>query len=687
MKRAYRQHIYTLLIMAALAIFMSYPVIFHLRHSLAGKGGDPWQAMWRFEHKGSGGYQDLIRDFSGTGGIGLTNISVWPWMPLHYVFGEPVAYNLVWILNMVLSGYAMALFIKLLTNQEKIASPAPLLAGIAYMLLPYRSAHALGHFGAMQLQWIPFLCAAILVYIRKPTIWKIALVGVLFSVQAWSEHHYALWMLLFGVVVIIAYRKELAQRLRGSRITSGMTTHTLLLLLILIFGVIVPYIPTIQLARTNSDALELGREQTIRFSADLFSFITPSPQHPLWGSFFDRLFGQYFTGNDAESVQYLGVSIIIVILFFHRHIPVRQKRLWIYAIIVFGLISLGPVLHVFGRETSIPLPYALIAHLPVFSAIRVVARAGALVGFAVCVLFGWAIATNIHRPRTAIIAGIVILLEFLFLPFPMQSATLSPVYHEISTLPGSRIIEIPAATNYTSASRSLYASALHGKEVIGNIALERGQSEEAYELSKSVPGIRQLLYLRTTELLDNRPEFFQQNLSETLPDAMKWLDAAAIIVHTDSLSPVQQQAISRFLTAIPALTKRSFGDADLYVLNPPKVSSDGVFLTRGEGWENIGYDPKRDSVFAEIPKQASITVINTNIFPTPIRISFSVPPEGHANIQLRDAQGIHNFVQNESMKFTTVVFIGPGATELTLVNTGGDTAIIQNPIFFMVAHP
>src|SRR3989344_8075816 len=209
MQGVHRQHGFALLLMAILAIFMSYPVIFHLSDSLVGQGGDPWQAMWRFEHKGSGGVQDFIQDFTGSGDARLINMSVWPWMPLHYMFGEPVAYNLVWLIIMALSGYAMALFVKILAKQASIFAAAPLLAGIAYMFLPYRSAHALGHFGAMQLQWIPFICAAVLIYVRKPTAWKIVLIGSLFSIQAWTEHHYALWLGIFGLVAAVVYRKEM----------------------------------------------------------------------------------------------------------------------------------------------------------------------------------------------------------------------------------------------------------------------------------------------------------------------------------------------------------------------------------------------------------------------------------------------------------------------------------------------
>lgn len=663
MQGVYRQHILALLLMAVLAIFMSYPVIFHMRDAVAGQGGDPWQTMWRFETKGHQISSQFWQDISGTGAPRLSNLSIWPWMPIHLAFGEPAGYNIIWIISIVLSGYAMAVFIKILTHQKSIFSSAPLLAGIAYMFLPYLSAQALGHFGAMQLQWIPFICAAALTYIRKPSAWKVILLGALFTVQSWTEHHYALWLSIFAVIAMVVYRKDLLRQLRGFRLKSGMTTNALIAIFFIIFGVIVPYIPTIKLA-LQSNTLELGTQQTSRFSADIFSFIVPSAQHPIWGSIFHTYFGQYFTGNAAESTQFLGLSVILAILFFHRHVPIKQKRLWVIAIVVFGLIGLGPVLHVFGKETRIALPYALLAHLPVFSAIRVVARAGVMVGFATVILFGWTIATNIHRTRTAVIVSIVLLLEFLVFPFPMQSAQLSPAYDAVTSSRGSRIIEIPAATNYTAASRSLYASALHNKHAIGNIALERGETSDTNEIAKTVPAIRQLLHLRTTELLEGRPEFFHQDLIETLPDAMEYLDAYTILVHTDSLSTLQNNALSNFLSRIPGLQKISYSDIDLYTLTQDKslLESDGVLFIRGNGWENIGYDPKRNSTFGEISNSAYATIVNLNPYSLRIELQYKLAPKTQGELQTQKT-----------------LIVEPGERNIVFTHTGPGKSIIQNP--------
>ncbi len=689
MKPVYREHFVALLLFSLLAVLMTLPVVSQMQSHIAGIGGDPWQTMWRFESKshlldGSSTIKEVAtkisEEFFGFGVPHLTNLSVWPWMPLHTAFGEPFAYNLIWILHFILAGYAMAILIKILTNQTSILRPAPLLAGIAYMFMPYHIAHSLGHFGAMQLEWIPFIVAATITFFRSPNIGKAILLGLLLTVQSWTEHHYIVWLSMFALIAALVYRNDLKRFFSSEYDKKKRSPSLIVLLFILTIGIVLPFIPTIRLAAQGSGALDLGVDQTIRFSADLFSFITPQPSHPIWGSVFNSLFGQYFTGNEAENVQYIGITLILAILFFHRHIPLQQKKLWGITLVFFGIMSLGPVLHLFGKATNIPLPYALLSNLPVFSAIRVIARSGVMVSFATAVLFGWVIATNFHRTRTSIIIGVVLVLEFLFIPFPMQSAKLSPVYDALTTIQGSTVLEIPAATNYVAASRSLYASTLHKKEVLGNIALERGQDETAYAFIKSIPGIRQLLYLRTTELSQQRNEFFEQDIAETLPDAMKYLDAHAIIVHTDSLSSVQNNAIATFLAKNPGFTKQSFGDALLYTLDTSKSShTDGVFMGRGEGWENIGYDPKRDSVFGEIPQSASVSIVNILDHPVSTRLSFSVPDNSPSGIAIHNEFGTVLQTANTGTTATFNTTVQPGVTILSFSPTDAGKGIIQNP--------
>lgn len=670
-----RKHWILLGIYAVLALIMTLPVIINPLHTIAGQGGDPWQTMWRFTTKAESGITGFWMDVSGKSDPQLVNLSVWPWMPIHMIFGEPLGYNVIFFLNFVLSGYAMALFIKYLTRSESILSPAPVLAGIAYMFAPYHIAHSLGHFGAMQMQWIPFIFTVALSALRSWRIWKLILLALLITIQSWEEHHYMVWLAVAGMIFCALYWKEFVATIRSH------IWGVVLLGILLCIGVVVPYIPTIQLQQTDSSAITSSTDQIIRFSADLFSFITPAPWHPLWGGIAHALFGQYFTGNEAESVQYLGIPLLIVIIFFGKHTPHKQRITWISIGGIFFILSLGPVLHVFGHITSIRLPYGLIEHLPVFSAIRTIARAGSMVTFAVCVLLAWVIATNQHRKIVSFAIGVLILLDFLFIPFPTQSAVLSPAYAALATIPGKNLIEIPAATNYVAASRSLFAQTIDHKEALGNIALERGQSADVFELAKSVPALRQLLYVRTTELQQDRPEFFQQDLRESLVDSMKWLDIHAILIHTDSISASQKGVLESFLESMKVFSKTSYGDADLYTLKPDaSYKTDGVLLVRGDGFEHIGYDPKRKSTFAEIPTSAAITLINVTQNSLPIELSLVVPNESPSDVAIQDTTGT---TLNKIDTGTERIFsmqLKPGETILRILSMGQDRAILQNPV-------
>ncbi len=203
--------------------------------------------------------------------------------------------------------------------------------------------------------------------------------------------------------------------------------------------------------------------------------------------------------------------------------------------------------------------------------------------------------------------------------------------------------------------------------MLGNIALERGESEDADNLIKSIPAVRQLLYLRTTDLEEQRSEFFDQDLAETLPDAMKYLNAYAVVVHTDSLSSVQKNAVANLFTTVPAFSRQSFGDVDVYTLNHSEASSDGVFVIRDEGWEDVGYDPKRESVFAEVPTEATVTIMNINSYPVTVTLAYTMAPESMGELQAEKN-----------------ITVDPGQREVKFRHVGNGKSIIQNPSFTVI---
>lgn len=681
MNQAFKRHIAALALYTVLTLLMTLPVVFRLNTHVAGTGGDPWQTLWRFTDKAnqlkSALHQGQVSHFIATELLGqgdpqLVNLSVWPWMPLHLIFGEPTAYNLIWLLSFILSGYAMYLLTSWLFREygawenEATALQRQLpafLAGMMYMFLPYHVAQAQGHFGAMQLQWLPFILLAGFYWLKRPAILKSVLLAALIIIQAWTEHHYLLWLVLFGIVFGLFNRQQRMRAVKRAWLPLGV------MILLAALGIFLSYAPTIKLAAQPTSRLALGQEQTIRFSADPFAYVTPASFHPLWGQVFDTVYSRFFTGNLAEATHFLGFVPLLLSLFFHQQIPRQQKKFWLVIGAIFFIISLGPRLHLMGRVTPLRLPYAMIDSWPIFNTIRAVARASVMVSLATTILFGWVLQTQMRRVGSAVAVGILILIEFLFMPVPMQSAVLNPAYAAIQALPGKSLVEIPAATNYILASRSLYASTIHGKQVLGSIALERANTDQI-DASKAIPGLRQLLYVRTGSVRKDRLEFFGQDLTETTTDALRLYGVAAILVHPDSLDALQQATVKNFLEKELRLTGIHYDDTILYPVDSSRLpTSDGVMLHRDAGWSNVGYDAKRNSYFAEVGQRATVTINNLNQTARAITLFFERLPDNPSELTIR-VNG-----QPQSGTFT----VPPGETVVEFSTTSPRPVILKNP--------
>jgi hypothetical protein len=78
-----------------------------------------------------------------------------------------------------------------------------------------------------------------------------------------------------------------------------------------------------------------------------------------------RSYWSILPGDANENSVYLGWAVVFLLLYVWRRCPVVPSlRLWFFIVICFGVLALGPVLHVWGAEYSvIKLPYALLEKL------------------------------------------------------------------------------------------------------------------------------------------------------------------------------------------------------------------------------------------------------------------------------------------------------------------------------------
>ena len=136
-----------------------------------------------------------------------------------------------------------------------------------------------------------------------------------------------------------------------------------------------------------------GPVQSIAYSrqlaSDLFSFIVPTSNQAIAPQRATRLADGLVGGNLAENGSYLGIVLILVLLgivWRWRHELIVQ-----IAAIVGGaaaVLSLGDVLHLHGKSLHVPLPFGVVARLPLLnsaSASRFAIPVGMFAGLLVAV--------------------------------------------------------------------------------------------------------------------------------------------------------------------------------------------------------------------------------------------------------------------------------------------------------------
>lgn len=97
------------------------------------------------------------------------------------------------------------------------------------------------------------------------------------------------------------------------------------------------------------------------YAADLLGVVVPTI-HQLIGTDATITWG----GNDSENGSYLGVPLLLVLVgLAWRFRSVAVVRFAAVLGVVAWVLSLGERLHVAGEETGVPLPYSLVAQLPV----------------------------------------------------------------------------------------------------------------------------------------------------------------------------------------------------------------------------------------------------------------------------------------------------------------------------------
>jgi hypothetical protein len=477
-----RQYVLWLVGYLLLALVITWPAVLSPLSAVMGSTvGDNFEMMrntWWFRFALLNGepfyYQTYLGYPQGFSSIALAanQLQYFPAWVLALFLPLPLTYNVMIWLTMALNGWAMAVLMRDLLQED---APA-LAAGAVFMTAPTLQAHLVeGHAGLLVMWPVPLFVWALLRALRTEHhfwAWGAAAV-VLFNLSP-SGHMlqviYVLMPLSLAIFLWLVSRQEWrsVQRLV---VILGAAGAVLLLFLQ----------PMIRDTLATSAYVEAGG--AVRYSADLLSIVSPSFYHPLWGGL---PWPRAVLGvNMAEGSSYIGVVVALLALLALWRRPEARWWGWL-ALLAYGL-SLGPLLKVMDQpvvldlgdyRTFVPLPWALVQDVTGFNLARTPGRfnftlalaAAALAGYGADVLWQWGRRWKLPQTaRLGALAALTALSVFdtqMFFPVPLRSADIPQAVYDLRTREDVRAVFNVPWQHLLAAKDALYLQTAHEKPLI-----------------------------------------------------------------------------------------------------------------------------------------------------------------------------------------------------------------------------
>jgi hypothetical protein len=307
---------------------------------------------------------------------------------------------------------------------------------------------------------------------------------------------------------------------------------------------------------------------------DLLALMLPNPNHPMAPQAFTTWLSKRPQGfiENVASLPYVALAI----LFLAWRAGWRPSRWWLGVSVFFGLLALGPFIHVAGINTHVPGPWALLRYVPVIGLVHTPARFAILFTLCVAVVVADALRELGRRnteSRRLLLVGAIVLLAFELLPVPvtLYSAEIPRLYrHVAAAAPGTVLLEIPTGvadgvSNVGAfTARTEFNQTAHGKTVIGGF-LSRIPRRRVDEVQAN-PVLRALATLSEKRALaaDEESALLQQGSAFLRENRVGF-----VVVYRDRAGP-----------AFEALVVKAFGlrhveTNDMVVLYATDVSTGG----------------------------------------------------------------------------------------------------------------
>lgn len=499
-------------------------------------------------------------------------------IPLQLAFGLINAYKILWIFSFIASGYGTFLLVKYLTENTKAA----FISGVIFMFCPYHFAHALGHMNLTTTEWIPFYVLFLIKTLNEPQKLNAIYASFFLFLSAMSSSYYLIFLASFTLLYYFYYLAlDKKASIRDAIISASI-------ILILFGSVISPFVFLMLVELLRSNYMYNGGY--IEYSADLLGFFIPSLLHPIFKDYVSQIYLS-FTGNVAEYTVFAGYSVILLSLIAFFKVRTKDVRFWMLSTATFFLLSLGPILHIKGVFSTpyegynlvVALPYAILAQIPIFSIARVPSRWDVMVMLSLAILAGYGLnyVFSICRNKTSgkfdntdilfIIIFLLIVFEFLAVPFPMSSTGTPAFYEQLANETiDYAIIEVPLIGN----AEAMYYQTKHNKKMIGGYTSRLPDYVERFLFANPI-------YSRFFYFFDG--DVIQQNLTERGQSILNYYDIEYIILHRNSLNNEQFNYANEFLHQILQKGPEIYENGSIFVYKVDKGPMKS-FMALDEGW-------------------------------------------------------------------------------------------------------
>src|SRR3990167_1620384 len=436
----------------ALTLTFTYPLALNFSTHIPGSGGDNFVFLWNLwwikkaliEIRTNPLYCDYIFYPLGHSLVfhALTLFNGLLSIPLQLLFNIVIANNIIIIFSFVFSAYGAYLLAEYLTK-NKIGA---FIAGLIFAFCPYIFAHLKGHFNLTSTEWMPFY---ILYLIKsneeKPRAMNPLLAGLFLALTALCDYYYLIYLIIFKLIYF--FHLVIIKKVNYSVIVKN------LILIILIFSALFSPVLVATISELDKGPHYYQMWGQNLFVADLRGYISPSPWHPflgIFGKYRDTLnlyswsHGKFLQHSGVEGVVFAGYAVLLLSIYcMIRFRKEKGIQLWTIAFLTFMLLSLGPYLHINGKEFRIPLPYLLLQYIPVINGVRAASRFNIMVMLSAAILAAYSIKGILFRLQSQRRGVVVVLLigglisfEYLNLPIELYHYNKPKIFEQIAKQSG-----------------------------------------------------------------------------------------------------------------------------------------------------------------------------------------------------------------------------------------------------------